>query len=476
MGEYPNAFLQRMENLLGGEYEAFRESLEGTRAQGLRLNCLKGREEDVRNLCRKAFHLSPVPWAREGYYCEEGDRPGKHPYHEEGLYYIQEPSAMAPAALLSPLPGERVLDLCAAPGGKTTQLAAMMDGRGLLVCNEIHPARAKILSQNVERMGIGNAVVTNMDSGSLSSRFPEYFHRILVDAPCSGEGMFRKDPEARTEWSPDKVELCSLRQREILHNAAAMVKPGGFLVYSTCTFAPEEDEETIEAFLQDHPEFSIVKREDFCQLSPGRPEWVRGGGRKELAWTFRIWPHKTRGEGHYMALLQKSGELIFDSSEAAGKESGLNAFPGDKKTKESFLAFCRETLKGEGKSLPWERMGGCYLFFGEQLYYSPLSQQELKGIKVLRTGLWLGTCRKGRFEPSHALALYLDESQVKNSAQFPADSQEIYRYLKGETLAADPSAPKGWTLVAADGFSLGWAKAAAGILKNHYPKGLRWLQ
>ena len=236
--ELPQVFRKKMKNLLGEEYEAFLESYDREREQGLRLNLLKTDRERFRE--ETEFSLKPIPWAEEGYYYGAKDRPGRHPYHEAGVYYIQEPSAMAVVSLLDPKPGDRVLDLCAAPGGKTSHIASRLQGKGFLLSNEIHPARARILSQNAERMGIANGAVFNEDSARLSAAFPEYFDKIVVDAPCSGEGMFRKDEGARAEWSSDKVRLCAQRQAEILENASAMLKPGGTMAYSTCTLSPEE--------------------------------------------------------------------------------------------------------------------------------------------------------------------------------------------------------------------------------------------
>jgi NOL1/NOP2/sun family putative RNA methylase len=239
----PQLFLDRMKQMLEEEYPAFLNSYEDARYQALRINPSK--TDTDRFTEETSFHLQPVPWEANGFYYEKEDQPGKHPYHEAGVYYIQEPSAMAPAAYLDAQPGEKVLDLCAAPGGKSTQIAAAMQGKGLLVSNEIHPARAKILSENIERMGIRNAMVTNESPQALASVFTEYFDRIMVDAPCSGEGMFRKNEQACDEWSPENVKTCAARQQEILSCAASMLRPGGRIVYSTCTFAPEENEGTI---------------------------------------------------------------------------------------------------------------------------------------------------------------------------------------------------------------------------------------
>ncbi len=308
--QLPELFEEKMKNLLGAEYDEFRRSYGKERRQALRVNPAKLSAAEMKE--RSPFTLEPVPWAKNGFYYGAEDRPGRHPWHEAGVYYIQEPSAMSVAELAGVQPGERVLDLCAAPGGKSTQLAAALEGRGLLVSNEIHPARAKILASNVERMGIPNAVVTNEPPERLSSHFPAFFDRIVVDAPCSGEGMFRKEEQAVLQWSQENVELCARRQQDILEEAAGMLRPGGVLVYSTCTFAPEEDEKSVVRFLLKHPEFSVKKTEAYEGFAPGRPEWVRltedekeGISPERLEEiltsvrdTFRLLPHRWAGEGH----------------------------------------------------------------------------------------------------------------------------------------------------------------------------------
>ena len=353
---------------------------------------------------------------------------------------------MAPAALLDAQPGERVLDLCAAPGGKSTQIAGAMAGRGLLVCNEIHPKRARILSGNLERLGFANALVLNEAPERLASRFPGWFDRVLVDAPCSGEGMFRKEEAALTDWSEDTVSMCAARQCAILDEAARLLRPGGRLVYSTCTFAPEENEGVIAAFLAAHPEYQI-ETVDAPFFAPGRPDLADGN--PDLARTFRLWPHRLRGEGHFAAVLRRtggeSGEIPLQSTEPLPKE---------------FVEFQRENLS----SIP---EGGA-IRFGETVYLAPPDTPALDGLRVLRAGLELGTVRKGRFEPAHALAMWLDGAE--NTLSLPADDPAVLRYLRGETL---PCSASGWTLVQVDGHSLGWGKTSNGTLKNHYPKGLR---
>ena len=426
----PEAFLQRMKAQLGSEYPAFLESLERPRAVALRFNPMKGERPVL------PFVGAPVPWEPEGFYYDPETRPGLHVYHEAGVYYLQEASAMAPVALLDPKPGERVCDLCAAPGGKTTQIAGRMLGQGFLVCNEINPKRAKILSRNIERMGVANALVTNEHPETLASRFPGFFDRVLVDAPCSGEGMFRKEEAAVTDWSQETVQMCARRQREILDSAARLVRPGGRLVYSTCTFAPEEDEETVAAFLKAHPEFTP---------EPVEALWFVPG---ENA-SYRMWPHKLLGEGHFAAVLRKTH----------GESGEVPACPGEKcpKAWESFAKELDITLP-EGKAVS----------FGQSLYWAPMELPELHRLKVLRPGLELGTERKGRFEPAHALALWLKTCAVAES--FPPESPEMKAYLHGDVV---PSGKKGWCLVQAGGYTIGWGKGDGSVLKNHYPKGLR---
>ncbi len=466
----PQDFLDRMEQMLGEEYPTFLASYESARCQSLRVNTLKA---DKETFCRKSpFALEAVPWSGNGYYYSDRDAPGKHPYHEAGVYYIQEASAMAPAEYLmgdmksAGMEYERILDLCAAPGGKSTQIAAAMQGKGVLVCNEIHPARAKILSENVERMGIRNVMVTNETPRRLSEVFGEYFTRILVDAPCSGEGMFRKSEEACDEWSLSNVEQCAGRQDEILDCAANMLAPGGRLVYSTCTFAPAENEGSISRLLKRHPEFSIEAVKKAEGMEGGVAAWVSEPA-EGLSDTIRLWSHKLKGEGHYLAVLRKEGEFRADVPGYCrnGLETGIpqkeRNLPG--KGCAEFLAFQKETLK---VSLP-----GIYLRFGDQLYLAPEGMPSVKGLKVLRPGLHLGTIKKNRFEPSHALALALSREDAVHTAGLSSDSMEIRTYLSGGTFSYEGD--RDWYLITVDGYSTGWGKLTQGTMKNHYPKGLR---
>ena len=426
----PEAFLERMQRQLGADYPAFLESLERPRAVALRFNPLKGAVPQL------DFVGAPVPWEPMGYYYDPQSRPGLHPYHEAGVYYLQEASAMSAVALLDPQPGERICDLCAAPGGKSTQIAGRMGGQGLLLCNEFSPARAKILSRNIERMGVANAIVTNEKTGNLAKKLPGFFDRVLVDAPCSGEGMFRKEEAAVTDWSPETVAMCAARQAEILDNAAQLLKPGGRLVYSTCTFAPEEDELAVSAFLERHPEF--------CP-EPVEAPWFVAGAQA----TYRMWPHKLLGEGHFGAVLRK----------LEGEETDIGEEPGQKAPK-LWLAFAKEA----GVTLP----AGRFLCFGDRLYLIPEGCPSLTGLRVLRAGLELGEQKKDRLEPSHALALW--GRDFARTHDLSAQGPEIRAYLHGEVL---PETRRGWCLVTVDGYSIGWGKSDGKVLKNHYPKGLR---
>ena len=426
----PEAFLERIQRQLGEEYEAFLQSLERPRAVALRFNPLKGEKPDL------SFVGESVPWEPQGYYYDPESRPGLHVYHEAGVYYLQEASAMSAVALLDPKPHERVCDLCAAPGGKTTQIAGRMQGEGFLLCNEYSPKRAKILSRNIERLGVANALVTNETVENLAERLEGFFDRVLVDAPCSGEGMFRKEEAAVTDWSQETVEMCARRQADILDSAAKLLKSGGRLVYSTCTFAPEENELAVEAFLERHPEFTVEKVD---------APWFTPAGEG----MFRLWPHKLLGEGHFAAVLRKN----------AGKEENVDLLSGTKLPKE-WTDFAKE--------LDIRLPDGKAVMFGQNLYWAPEDMPELKKLKVLRPGLELGEVKKGRFEPAHALALWLKD--CKNTENYAPDSAEMAAYIHGDVV---PSEKKGWCLVKAGDYSIGWGKGDGRVLKNHYPKGLR---
>ena len=478
MMNLPIEFEKKMKAFLGNEWDDFLYSYDNNRFQALRFNTLKVQSPEERMRILKVLGISSdkrVSWADEAYYFDENVRPGKHPYHEMGLYYIQEPSAMSAAALLAPKPGMRVLDLCAAPGGKSTQLATYLGDSGLLVSNEINTQRSRILSQNIERMGIKNAIVTNEDSFVLASHFPGFFNAIQVDAPCSGEGMFRKLPEAIEQWSMENVAICATRQKEILDNAAVMLKPGGVIVYSTCTFSKEENEDVIEYFLERHPDFTLEEME-------------------------RFWPHKVDGEGHFVAKLVRRGsvnelgadyDLCEDSCNKV-EDTGLKADRKTKKNKNSknrknetkpaltkenmklLTEFLDETISEDMAA--WIK-NSRLVMFGEQLYRLPDMEVDIKGLKVQRAGLHIGEFKKQRFEPSHSLALALKLSEAKNVVKLTWDDPQTTGFFNGQSvmLSDEQTAEckKGWALVCVDGYTAGWGKVNGTQVKNHYPKGLR---
>ncbi|AIQ57779.1 RsmB/NOP family class I SAM-dependent RNA methyltransferase [Paenibacillus borealis] len=456
----PAAYTADIREMLGETADAFLESYHARRTQGLRFNGLKSISDPGRIAAEQAisqFSLSPVPWCPAGFYYEEPARPGRHPYHTAGLYYIQEPSAMSAAELLGPLPGETVLDLAAAPGGKTTHIAALMQGQGLLISNEIHPERAKILAENVERLGIANALVTSATPGELAKRFPEVFDRIMLDAPCSGEGMFRKDPAAISEWSPKHVEMCAARQWDILQDAYLMLKPGGSMAYSTCTFNRKENEETMERFVRSYPDMELIVMK-------------------------RLWPHLEKGEGHFVALLRKAvSEEDTESVQRQGRAKRGDRSKNGPKVSSSLRDAYQQFITWSSEELPGFAGDGVPLLFGESLYLLPETFNErlhsgiLDGLKVPRAGLHIAHLKKNRIEPAHALAMALRPDQAARNYNMPAGGPEIQAWLRGESLPV-PASLHGWTLVSVDGLSVGWGKASSGQLKNHLPKGLRILK
>ena len=429
----PIEFEKKMKAFLGDEWDDFLYSYDNNRFQALRFNTLKVQSPEERMRILKTLKISSdkkVSWADEAYYFDENVRPGKHPYHEMGLYYIQEPSAMSAAALLAPKPGMRVLDLCAAPGGKSTQLATYLGDSGLLVSNEINTQRSRILSQNIERMGIKNAIVTNEDSFVLASHFPGFFNAIQVDAPCSGEGMFRKLPEAIEQWSMENVAICAARQKEILDNAAVMLKPGGTIVYSTCTFSKEENEDVIEYFLERHPDFTLEEME-------------------------RFWPHKVDGEGHFVAKLVRRG--CVDTDLKADRKTKKNKNSKNRKN-ETKPALTKENMKLLSEFLDetisedmaaWIK-NSRLVMFGEQLYRLPDMEVDIKGLKVQRAGLHIGEFKKQRFEPSHSLALALKLNDAKNVVKLTCDNPQTIGFFNGQSvMLSDEQAAeckKGWAL------------------------------
>ncbi|MDQ0338877.1 NOL1/NOP2/sun family putative RNA methylase [Caldalkalibacillus uzonensis] len=461
----PPLFKQRMQHFLGREAEAFFQSYEQERHYGLRINTLKWTVEEARQAL--PFHLTPIPWVPEGFYYREQERPAKHPYYHAGLYYIQEPSAMAPAAMIPIEPGDRVLDLCAAPGGKSTQIAARLAGQGILVSNDISAERIKALVKNLELFGVRNAIVTNETPERLADVFGAYFDKIIIDAPCSGEGMFRKNPEMVKSWETHNIESCAVMQRDILYQAARMLKPGGLMLYSTCTFAPEENEAQIGRFLSRYPQFEVEDLTMVSGFQPGRPEWVSqdelpGNIKEQLARTARLWPHHVRGEGHFLALLRKTdGEPEMYQSE--------QATPVPEKVLQDFRQFEKDVCVRPFE----EMMDGRLVSFKQHLYVKPEGLPSLQGLRVVKSGWYLGEIKKNRFVPSQALAMGLEMADVIKTVSLSVEDETLLRYLKGETLSLQGE--KGWKLVCVDRFPLGWGKQVQGILKNAYPPAWRWL-
>lgn len=520
MGKLPSSFLQKMESLLKEEYPLFLASYGEPRRQGIRANGLKIGSEELRRLL--PYPVSDVPWAEGGLYAPETERPGKHPYYHAGLYYVQEPSAMAPVELLQVRPGERVLDLCAAPGGKTTQIAAKLQGQGLVVANDNQPDRVKALVKNVELYGITNAIVLNETPERIAVAMPRYFDKILVDAPCSGEGMFRKDETMAKGWSEQSPAKYAAMQAEILDSAAAMLAPGGRMVYSTCTFSPEENEQMIAGFLRKHPAFRLEPIEPSNGFAPGRPDWsgqpYEGGSEEAercgaLSATVRLWPHRLAGEGHYAAVLQLSHEVEAEEAARATTEheSRMDAWTASGRRRPHQEERLRQKNRsadrnnrsaGRGNTAEDEdaaeaafraftaahlhsfNVQGDVRRHRDYLYIVPSHAPSLDGLKAVRPGWFVGTMRSGRFEPSHPLALGLKrDSNAVRSLSFEPEDPNVVRYLKGETLQvpeerlrlANPGAnPKGYCLVCVQGWPLGWGKWQDGMLKNEYPPGWRW--
>ncbi|MDE6868463.1 MAG: RsmB/NOP family class I SAM-dependent RNA methyltransferase [Clostridia bacterium] len=423
MNDLPKEFLSRMKSSLS-DFDGFLKSYTLPPEKAIRINTLKIAVEDFKKI--SPFDLEPVPWESSAFYVS-AESPGKTVHHAAGLYYVQEPSAAVAAPKLAVERGERVLDLCSAPGGKGTQLAQYLGGEGVIFLNEINFSRAKILCSNVERMGVKNAVITCAPPQTMSECFEGYFDKILVDAPCSGEGMFKKEEAAIPEWSLENVNLCAARQKDILACAHKMLKGGGRMVYSTCTFAPEEDERQVESFLYLHPDCRLIEMQ-------------------------KLLPHEIRGEGHFFAVIEKDGGIRRDLPLLA-------PFVKDKK----LISIYRE----------WESCTlstrYCNLHaVGDTLYSLPDEMPEIS-VQTLRAGVRLGEFAKDRFIPSHSLAMCLKKGEA---GFIELDEQTAIKYLRGQTFDCD-NALKGWHIAAFCGFPLGWCKASGGVAKNHLPKGLR---
>ncbi len=458
---YPKEFLSRMEAILGEEMPAFLGSASMTPTRALHVN---------ERVCTPAalvassdFSLSPIPYAADGFYLESEERAGRHPLHHAGAFYMQEPSAMAPVTCLPLSRGMRVLDVCAAPGGKSTQVANRIGRSGLLVSNEIMPARAATLAGNLERMGLVNAVVTNTDAETLATRYPSFFDAVVVDAPCSGEGMFRKDPVAVDNWNMGNVRLCAERQREILSHAVKTLRPGGYLLYATCTFSPEENEGTLAAFLASHPDMTLIPVSDAVAAST-QPALKPTDCDARIADAIhacarRFYPHTGRGEGQFMAVMQRAQDAEVTPLPKKRKD---DITPLSREDARIWEDFCRKTFS-EGTVLPTP-----YIFKGS---ISLLPYEFPTGADITYArGVRAGHVEKGRIVPEHWLFSAYGR-QFRRTIDLPCDDPRILAYLRGETFPCDLA--DGWGCVMVSGCPLGGIKVTGGIAKNHYPKGLR---
>ena len=463
----PVEFEEKIRHCLEGEYEDFLASYERPRRRGLRVNLSKiSCEKFTKELAGTMQSVEPdrVPWTDNGFYVSPEIKAAQHPYYAAGLYYMQEPSAMYPAACLPVDAGDKLLDLCAAPGGKATELAVKLEqkekacpggSKGVLIANEIDSSRAKALLHNLELTGMRNYCVLNETPERLAKTFPEYFDKILVDAPCSGEGMFRKEEAALTLWSQERVEACAKTQKDILEQAYVMLKPGGQMVYSTCTFSPEEDEQQIDVFTEAHPDMIVLKQE-------------------------RLWPHKVEGEGHFLTLLIKRSSMAAEESpfqDKKTKRSGKNkrAVHPNKEQMALLQTFFRDmTETSDLRDISKEDVE----IRQDRAYLPAADTERLNGLHVIRNGLWLGEWKKKRFEPSQPLALSLAAGSYTREIRFSAGGTEIEAYLRGESirvLEEEKGLPvsDGWTLVCVEQWPVGWGKTVNGVLKNHYPAGWR---
>lgn len=518
----PIAFVERMKDMLGADYDGYAASLEEASYQGIRVNTAKISPEEFKKL--SPFVLEPVEWCPNGFYyvqsrltdrmeqapsnsnfiqsrteelcsCGSADhttnrkgqrlsnpicgeeketvsRPSRHPYYFAGLYYLQEPSAMTTASLLPVQEGDVVLDLCAAPGGKSTELAAKLHGTGLLVSNDISSSRAKALLKNLEVFGAGNILVTSEPPNTLAKRFPAFFDKILIDAPCSGEGMFRKQPGMTTAWENNGVDLFVGLQRSILKEAITMLKPGGKLIYSTCTFSKEENEQSVEYLLSLDPSLHLVELPTFEGFDTGHPEWGLTGN-TELTKCRRLWPHRVKGEGHFVALVEKvrsSDETQIPVLSPSIYSSGSYVFSRERLSREA-----EDFIRSLGIPFDLSHMD----VQKGRVYYIPEGMPSVQGLRILRCGLFMGEIRKNRFEPSQSLAMYLSMQDYSNALSLSVSDDRVVRYLKGETIELQEDeagiCEDGLCLICVDGYPLGFGKLTKGTIKNKYLPGWRWM-
>lgn len=466
--ELPEQFLESMKTMLGTEYQDYLNSMKEDTRTAFRVNTNKIAQEQFMDIC--PFQTEPVPWNEKGfYYNADEDMPSKHPYYYAGLYYIQEPSAMIPASLLPVEEGDRVLDLCAAPGGKATELAAKLHGTGLLVANDISVSRAMALAKNLQIAGTGNAVVTAETPQNLAAVLSGFFQKVLIDAPCSGEGMFRRDPGMVKSWLAHGPEYYASIQTEILESAYELLAPGGDMVYSTCTFSPLEDEGMIQSFLKKHPDMTICEVPRYPGYSEGRPDWVPDGD-PALKKCVRIFPHRAEGEGHFAVLLHKQGKAgrAYAESEMWDKNgTDLRSKKQKQKTQEGIEEFFQMILPEAG--IEFKKLSR-----KKDIYVAEtLASGQMKGLRIVAGGLIIGSDKNGRFEPSPQLALALRGEDYLQRIDLPAEDERVIRYLKGETVLMDKPY-KGYVLFCVDGYPLGWCKGnGSGTMKNKYYPGWR---
>lgn len=449
MKKLPIEFSERMKKILGNEYDDFIAALNDEPVKGFRVNTDKISVDIFEKI--NIFGNKKIPYVENGYYLEY-EKIGKHPYHHAGMIYVQEPAAMAPAECIEINPQWKILDMCAAPGGKSSQLKSKLGDNGILVSNEIISSRCKILTGNVERLGLENTVTTCMNTGKIATVFPNTFDMVMVDAPCSGEGMFRKEEVAVDEWSEENVKKCSVRQLEILENAVTALKKGGYIVYSTCTFSLEENEMVIDSFLQTHSEFELVPVTE--RVMNNSSDGINFDGCKcnNISFTRRFYPHKNKGEGQFAAVLHN----IESQDELFCKKSKVKNKIDDK-----VFTFLDDVLFDYDK----EKV---LMYNGNPVYFSPDFPIE-KGV-AFSCGVTIGEIKKNHIQPHHQFFMAMGK-YFKRKINFSCESETLKKYLHGEEITVD--CDNGWAVVTVDGCTVGGVKVSNGKAKNHYPKGLR---
>jgi NOL1/NOP2/sun family putative RNA methylase len=455
----PEKYLNTMKDMLGEEFQAYLDSFNDHRLYGLRVNTLKISPEDFLKI--SPFHLKPIPWIENGFYFSEEDKPAKHPYYFAGLYYIQEPSAMTPANVLPIEEGDVVFDMCAAPGGKSTELGAKLHMTGMLITNDISNSRAKALLKNVEVFGIPNMCLLSEDPMKIAGRFHTFFDKVLIDAPCSGEGMFRKDNKLIKSWEKNGPEFYAAIQKNIILAGADMLKPGGKMLYSTCTFSKLEDEESIAHLLRNRPEMHLIDIKPFNGFTQGFTDCGEYAA-MHMEKTVRIFPHKMQGEGHFVALLEKDQE--------ASMQYHMPRKASNVKIPKELAEFLEHTTYPiDSKDI---------FIRDERVYVVSPKMSDESGLRIMRNGLLLGELKKNRFEPSQALAMVLKRTQYDNIMNLSITDERVIRYLKGETIDTSDfsgQVKEGWSLLCVDGYPLGWGKYNGSSLKNKYLSGWRWM-